>query len=290
MRYRFISAEKANYPVTMLCRVMRVVRSGYYAWLRGDKSMYQKENERLVPLVRQIHAGSGETYGTRRIAAALVARGIDCGRARARTLMRLAGVAVKRRRRFKVTTDSKHDLPVAPNLLDRNFEVDGPDLVWVSDISYIWTNEGWLYLAVAIDLFSRQVVGWSVNKRITKKLVMDAFTMAVGRRRPAPGLIFHSDRGSQYCSLKFQKLLQTHGAVSSMSRKGNCWDNAPAESFFASLKKDRVYYTSYKTREEARRDIVNYLEMFYNAGRLHSSLGYVSPKQFEEAWLLANAS
>ncbi len=219
MRYRFISVEKANYPVTVLCRVMRVARSGYYAWLRGDKSMYQKENERLVPLVRQIHAGSGETYGTRRIAAALITRGIDCGRARVRTLMRLAGVAVKRRRRFKVTTDSKHDLPVAPNLLERNFEVDKPDLAWVSDITYIWTNEGWLYLAVVIDLFSRQVVGWSIDKRITKRLVMDAFTMAAGRRRPAPGLIFHSDRGSQYCSLKFQKLPKAHRVEAFSTKK-----------------------------------------------------------------------
>lgn len=290
MRYRFISVEKANYPITILCKVMRVARSGYYAWVSCGKSARQRANEELIDLVKEIHADSDETFGTRRMAEALRDRGIKFGRQRARTLMRLAGVAVKRRRKFKVTTDSKHKLPVAPNLLDRNFKVDRPNRAWVSDISYVWTSEGWLYLAVVIDLFSRQVVGWSMGRCIKKELVIDAFTMAFWRRRPEKGLIFHSDRGSQYCSHEFQKLLKKYGAISSMSRKGNCWDNAPAESFFASLKKDRVYFKRYKTREEARRDIVDYLEMFYNNRRLHSYLGYVSPRQFEETWFLAKAS
>lgn len=290
MRYRFISAEKANYPVAILCRVMQVARSGFYAWLKGDKSAYRQENEGLIALVKQIHKESGETYGTRRMAAALRARGIACGRARARTLMRIAGVAVKRRRRFKVTTDSNHKLPVAPNLLERKFTVERPDLCWTGDITYIWTNEGWLYLAVVIDLFHREIVGWSIGKRITKQLVIDAFNMAYWRRRPGPGLIFHSDRGSQYCSTAFLKTLKVRGAISSMSKKGDCWDNAPSESFFASLKKDRVYHKNYKTRKEAKLDIVDYLEMFYNSRRLHSTLGYVSPRQFERAWLLANAA
>jgi len=289
MRYWFILAEKANYPVTILCKVMRVARSGFYAWTRRGKSKRQRQNEELVAVVRKIHAESDATYGTRRIAGALVAMGYDCGRAKARTLMRLAGVFVKRRRRFKITTDSLHKFPVSPNLLDRNFMVEQPNKTWVSDITYIWTNEGWLYLAVVIDLFNRQVVGWSMNKRITKELVIGAYKMACWSRRPKPGLIFHSDRGSQYCNTEFQKSLKTCGAISSMSKKGDCWDNAPAESFFASLKKDRIYYRHYKTREEAKRDIVAYLEMFYNSSRLHSSLGYVSPRQFEEAWLLANA-
>lgn len=290
MRYQFILAEKANYPTAVLCRVMRVARSGYYSWLKRGQSIYRKGYEELTELVREIHVSSGQTYGTRRIAAALRLLGYDCGRTKARTLMRLAGVSARRRHRFKVTTHSRHNLPVAPNLLDREFTVDRPNSYWVSDITYIWTNEGWLYLSVVVDLFSRQVVGWSINSRITKELVTGAFEMAIWRRRPEPGLIFHSDRGSQYCSNDFQKLLKASGAVSSMSRKGNCWDNAPAESFFASLKKDRIYYTSYITREEAKRDIVDYLEMFYNSNRLHSSLGYVSPRQFEEAWLLGNAS
>lgn len=290
MRYKFIKVEKANYPITILCKVMQVARSGYYAWTRRPKPMRQRQNEKLVPIVKKIHAKSDETYGTRRIAMSLIAKGIYCGRARARTLMRLAGVQVKHKRRFKITTDSKHKLEVSPNLLDRNFTSDEPNVVWVSDITYVWTDEGWLYLAVVIDLFNRQVVGWSMRKRLATKLVIDAFKMAIWRRRPAPGLIFHSDRGSQYCSALFRKTLKAYGVLSSMSKKGDCWDNAPAESFFASLKKDRIYWRRYKTREEAKQDIFDYLEMFYNSERLHSSLGYVSPREFENAWLIANAS
>ena len=290
MRYKFIKVEKANYPITILCKVMQVARSGYYAWTRRPKPMRQRQNEKLIPIVKKIHAKSDETYGTRRIAMSLIAKGIYCGRARARTLMRLAGVQVKHKRRFKITTDSKHKLEVSPNLLDRNFTSDEPNVVWVSDITYVWTDEGWLYLAVVIDLFNRQVVGWSMRKRLATKLVIDAFKMAIWRRRPAPGLIFHSDRGSQYCSALFRKTLKAYGVLSSMSKKGDCWDNAPAESFFASLKKDRIYWRRYKTREEAKQDIFDYLEMFYNSERLHSSLGYVSPREFENAWLIANAS
>ena len=179
------------------------------------------------------------------------------GRYRARTLMNLAEVSAIQSRKFKATTDSKHNLPVAPNLLAREFEAAEPDRVWVSDITYLWTSEGWLYLAVVLDLFHRQVVGWSMSNQIHRKLVMDALCMALWHRRPAPGLLFHSDRGSQYCSNDFQKMLKTHGMVSSMSRKGDCWDNAVAESFFGSLKTERVFFTNYKTREEARRDVVD---------------------------------
>jgi transposase InsO family protein len=204
--------------------------------------------------------------------------------------MRLAGVEAKQKRKFKATTDSKHNLPVAPNLLNRQFEVKEPDRVYVSDITYIWTSEGWLYLAVILDLFSRQVVGWSLNNRMTRKLIMDALRMAAWRRSPKPDLIFHSDRGSQYCSKDFQKMLEDHKMKSSMSRKGDCWDNAVAESFFGSLKTERVFFTNYKTREEARRDIVDYIEMFYNSNRRHSYLGYLCPKEFEEMWLLKKAA
>jgi len=204
--------------------------------------------------------------------------------------MKLAGVAAKQKKKFKVATDSKHNLPVALNLLNRQFEVQESDRVYVSDITYIWTHEGWLYLAVILDLFSRQVVGWSLSKRMTKKLIMNALRMAIWRRRPAPGLIFHTDRGSQYCSNDFQKMLKTHGMSSSMSRKGDCWDNAVAESFFGSLKTERVFFSQYKIREEARRDIVDYIEMFYNSNRRHSYLGYVSPKEFEKLWLLKKAA
>jgi transposase InsO family protein len=204
--------------------------------------------------------------------------------------MKMAGVIAKQPRKFKATTDSKHNLPVAPNLLNRDFTASKPNEVWVSDITYVWTTEGWLYLTVIIDLFSRQIVGWSMSNRMTRKLVMDALRMAFWRRKPGTGTIFHSDRGSQYCSRAFQGLLKCYGMESSMSRKGDCWDNAVAESFFGSLKTERVFFTNYKTREEARRDIVDYIEMFYNCKRLHSYLGYVSPRRFEEMWPLKMAA
>ena len=269
---------------------MQVSRSGYYNWRKGVRSSRQKENEKLIPIVRAAHKESKGTYGARRIAIEVEAHGSSCGRFKAGTLMKLAGVTAKQKKKFKATTDSKHNLPVAPNLLNRQFEVKEPDQVYVSDITYIWTSEGWLYLAVILDLFSRQIVGWSLNNRMTRKLIMDALRMAIWRRRPAPGLIFHSDRGSQYCSKDFQEMLKTHKMKSSMSRKGDCWDNAVAESFFGSLKTERVFFTNYKTRQEARRDIVDYIEMFYNSKRRHSYLGYLSPKVFEEMWLLKKAA
>ena len=273
---------KKAYPIAVCCSVMRVSRSGYYAWCKREDSARRKENRRLVPLVRELHRQSGRTYGARRIADDLREQGVLCGRYRARTLMGLAGVSAKQHKKFKATTNSNHDLPVAPNLLCREFSVDAPDKAWVSDITYVWTREGWLYLAVVIDLFSRMVVGWSLSERITRRLVMDALRMGVGRRRPAPGLVHHSDRGVQYCSLDFQKLLTVFGMTCSMSRKGDCWDNAVAESFFGTLKTERVFFADYKTRDEARRDIVDYIEMFYNSRRRHSYLGNVSPKRFEE--------
>ncbi len=243
------------------------------------------------PIVRAAHKESKGTYGARRMAIEVEAHGgSSCGRFKAATLMKLAGVAAKQKKKFKATTDSKHNLPVAPNLLNRQFEVEAPDHVYVSDITYIWTTEGWLYLAVILDLFSRQIVGWSLNNRMTRKLIMDALRMAIWRRRPESGLVFHSDRGSQYCSNDFQKMLKYHKMKSSMSRKGDCWDNAVAESFFSSLKTERVFFTSYKTRERARMDIVDYIEMFYNCKRRHSYLGYLSPKEFEEMWLLKKAA
>ena len=276
--------------MTVLCKVMQVTRSGYYQWRKRSCPVRHQMNQKLVPLVREIHKESKGTYGTRRMAKALRELRIPCGRGRARTLMKMAGVAARQRRKFKVTTDSRHNLPVAPNLLARDFTTSKPNEVWVSDITYVWTTEGWLYLAVILDLFSRQVVGWSMNNRITKNLVMKALRMAYWRRRPGAGTVFHSDRGSQYCSKAFQNLLKSYNMKSSMSRKGDCWDNAVAESFFGSLKTERVFLTNYKAREEARRDIVDYIEMFYNCKRLHSYLGYVSPRRFEEMWPLKMAA
>jgi len=263
---------------------MEVARSGYYAWCKSRKSSRQKKNESLIPLVREVHQKSRETYGTRRMAEEIGANGTPCGRYKARTLMKMAGVCAKQKRKFKATTDSKHNDPVAPNLLNREFRVEEPDKVYVSDITYIWTNEGWFYLAVFIDLFSRRVVGWSLNQRMSRSLVMNALRMAIWRRKPLPGLIVHSDRGSQYCSGEFQKMLADHRMISSMSRKGNCWDNAVAESFFGSLKTERVFFSNYRTRDEARRDIIDYIEMFYNSNRRHSYLGYISPNEFERVW------
>lgn len=286
MRCQFILRLKKAYPTTVLCDVMRVPSSTYYAWCKRPYSLRLTENMKLIPLVRQIHMESGQTYGARRIARALTALGIVCGRSRARTLMRLAGIIARQKRKFRVTTHSKHKLPVAPNLLNREFEVDVPNKAWVSDITYIWTARGWLYLAVVIDLFSRQVVGWALSNHINRKLVINALRMAIWQRRPNSGLIFHSDRGSQYCSKEFQKLLKNNHMICSMSRKGDCWDNAVAESFFASLKTERAFYRKYRTREEARRDILNYIEMFYNSRRLHSYLGYLSPRDFEKLQML----
>lgn len=269
---------------------MKIARSGYYEWEKHPHSERFEENQKLIPLVLQIHRESGQTYGTRRMAKALQAMGIDCGRSRARTLMKMAQIIVRQKKKFRVTTNSKHRLPVAPNLLNREFEVFAPNKVWVSDITYIWTAEGWLYLATVIDLFSRQIVGWSMSERIGKKLVADALKMAVWMRRPKAGLIFHSDRGSQYCSEEFQNLIKKYHFKCSMSRKGDCWDNAVAERFFASLKTERIFFKLYRTRAAARADIVDYIEMFYNSKRLHSYLGYLSPREFEKMHQLKKAA
>jgi putative transposase len=290
LKYPFIDTAKKAYPLILLCEVMRVSRSGYYAWKNPKKSARQQERERLIPKVKEIHRQAKGTYGARRIAQELEALGESCRRTKAGTLMRLAGVAAKQKKKFKATTNSNHNLPVAPNLLQRNFEVSEPNKVYCSDITYIWTGEGWLYLAIVLDLFSRQIVGWSMDKRMPKELVLNALHMAVWRRRPEAGLIFHSDRGSQYCSHAFQKELNINGMISSMSRKGDCWDNSVAESFFSSLKKERVFDARYATREEARRDIVDYIEMFYNSKRRHSSLGYLSPREYERVMTIKKAA
>jgi len=290
LKYQHIDDTKKAYPINLMCEVLQVSYNGYYHWLARPFNKRTEENRKLIPLVLQIHKESGGTYGTRRIAKALQARAVPCGRSRARTLMRLAGVTAKQRKKFRVTTNSKHSLPVAPNLLNRQFDVTKPNRVWVSDITYVWTSQGWLYLAVVLDLFFRQIVGWAMSNRINRKLAISALRMAIWRRQPAPGVMFHSDRGSQYCSHDFQRLLKTHKMTCSMSRKGDCWDNSVAERFFASLKTERVFNKNYRTREEARRDIIDYIEMFYNSNRLHSYLGYVSPKEFENKQFLKKAA
>jgi transposase InsO family protein len=269
---------------------MGVSRSGYYQYSGIDHTLKIDKDFELLSEVRQIHKETRGTYGSRRTSERLRAQGHDVGRYRARSLMKKACVSVKHHRKFRITTDSKHNLPVAPNLLERKFQVDRPDAVWCSDITYLWTTEGWLYLAVVIDLFSRKVVGWAMNNRIKASLVTEALSMAYWRRKPGKGLIHHSDRGSQYAGCDYQKLLGSYGMTCSMSRKGDCWDNAVVESFFHSLKTEWTAGMLYLNRSDARRDVIHYIEMFYNSHRLHSYLEYKNPNDFEKNFILANAA
>ncbi len=281
LRYRFIRQQKKTYPITLLCRVMKVSRSGYYKYTQHVDNPGFDGDPKLAADAKAVLKASGKTYGSRRISRALRALGYPVDRHQARTLMRQLGLRVLPNRRFRVTTDSKHDLPVALNVLARDFDVKAPDRVWAGDITYLLTQQRWLYLAVIIDLYSRKVVGWSIKQRMTTDLVQDALTMAVWRRRPQPGLIHHTDRGSQYASVAYQSALQKHDMICSMSRKGDCWDNAVVERFFRSLKTERTNHRLYRTRDEAKQDVIDYLEMFYNSRRLHSYLGYLSPNEFE---------
>jgi transposase InsO family protein len=282
VRFRFIATEKANFPIRLLCRTLQVSRAGFYAWHGREPAARSQADDRLALEIAAIHAKSRRCYGSPRIHAELIERGCRTSRKRVARLMRTRGLAGRRRRRFRVTTHSQHPYPVAPNHLARQFERAAPDQAWVTDITYLWTAEGWLYLAVILDLYSRFAVGWAMNERITDDLTLDALTMALRRRRPSPGLLVHSDRGSQYASRDYQQQLAAHGIVCSMSRRGNCWDNAVAESFFATLKIELVTEADWATRAAARADVFDYLEVFYNGQRRHSALGYLSPRLFEQ--------
>jgi len=264
-----------------MCQVLDVSRAGYYAWLLRPTSRRSQANQSLVNQIRVIHAESRKTYGAPRVHKALGNDGIHVSYNRIVRLMQLNHILGKQKKRFRVTTNSKHPFPVAANLLNRNFAVNQPDRFWVSDITYIWTREGWLFLAITIDLFSRKVVGWAMDSRMPWDLVGRAFSMASESRKPGPGLVHHSDRGSQYACDDYQGLLKRIKAVCSMSRKGNCWDNAVAESFFHTLKTELVNGEDYHTRHEAMRSIFEYIEVFYNRRRLHSTLGYLSPETYE---------
>ena len=265
---------------------MRVSRSGYYKYLEKCHENKIDPDFELISRVREIHEDVKATYGSRRMSKQLCKDGNNISRYRARNLMKKAGVAFKRRKKFKHTTDSNHRFPVAPNLLDRQFEVLETNAAWCADITYLWTVQGWLYLAVIIDLCSRKVVGWAMSNRMKSSLVEQALCMAYLHRKPSKGLIHHSDRGSQYAGKEYQKLLKHYGMICSMSRKGNCWDNAVAESFFHSLKTERTSGILYRTREEARSDVIDYIEMFSNSRRLHSTIGYNSPNDFEKEMIL----
>jgi transposase InsO family protein len=272
------------FEVGLMCKTLEVSRSGFYAWLGRDESDRARDDGRLSALIRGIFDESRGIYGAPRIHRVLRHRGVRCGRKRVARLMQLAGLRSKVRRKFRVkTTDSNHDHPIAPDLVGQDFSAKAPDQVWVSDITYIATDEGWLYLASTMDLFSRRIVGWSMASTLHASLVVSALQMGVDQRRPAAGLIHHSDRGVQYASSEFRDVLDDHGFVASMSRKGNCYDNAAKESFFHTLKTELVHHEHYRTRAEARASIFDYIEAFYNRQRLHSTLGYVSPADFERA-------
>jgi len=271
----------SRYPVRLLCQTLRVSPSGYYAWRKRGPSRRQQENERLLQEIQAVHQQTWGVYGYRRIFAALKAKGVACGKHRVRLLMQQHGLRAKRRRRYRTTTQSRHRLPVAPNILARDFSAGAANRKWVSDITFIPTHAGWLYLAVVMDLYSRQVVGWAMEPRLDKELGLKALRMALASRRPPAELLYHSDRGVQYANNDFQQLLKAHKIIASMSRTGNVYDNAPMESFFASLKKERVHFRNYRTRDEARADIFEYIEVFYNRQRLHSALQYQSPAEFE---------
>lgn len=280
MKYNFIQAESARHTVRMLCRMMNVSRSSYYAFrgLKATKS--EVVNATLMPEIKAIHLSSRGRYGNRRVWRELVKTHPGIGRRRIARLMREEGLRAKRPRRFRVTTDSRHNNPIEPNLLARRFTADAPNRSWTGDITYIWTRAGWLYLAVVLDLFSRRVVGWAMSTRIQKELVLNALNMALGQRRPSPGFMHHTDRGSQYTSDSYVKALTKCGALSSMSRKGDCWDNAVTESFFGTLKKEAIFGEDFRSPDEAKTAILRYLR-WYNADRIHSSLGYMSPCEFE---------
>jgi putative transposase len=282
MTFRFIEEHRDQWPVRLLCETLEVSTAGYYCWRERPASARRQRRDALVVEIRAIHAEVKARYGSPRIHAELAARGQQCRVNTVAKLMRDNDIAARTARKFRCTTDSNHDLPVAENLLDRQFDPASANESWLADITYVPTREGWLYLAAVEDLYSRMVVGWSMAEHLESRLVVDALEMAVQRRLPGEGLLAHSDRGSQYASEHYQLLLAKHGIACSMSRRADCWDNAPMESFFASLKKELVHGADFATRTEARAAIFEYIEAFYNTKRRHSSLGYMSPTEYEQ--------
>ena len=282
MKYRFIVKHKSEYSISLMCRVLQVSRSGYNAWRDRPVSQRERANQMLWREIKTIHEQYRGVYGCPRIHRQLQNQGIQCGHNRVARLMRQNGLRARRKRSYKVTTQSKHKMPVAPNLLAQDFTTNAPNQKWLADITYIATSEGWMYLSAVLDLYSRRVIGWALDKRLTRQLTLKALEMAVLKRRPPSGLVHHSDRGSQYASADYQALLATHGLQPSMSRKGNCYDNAPMESFFASLKSECIYRQLYACRASARTSVFDYIEVFYNRQRMHSSLNYMSPHAYEQ--------
>jgi transposase InsO family protein len=283
-----MQAHHPEFSLMEMADTLAVSVSGYRAWSGGGTPERKRLTDaQLVALIRAIHTELKGAYGSPRMIRELRQRSFSAGKERVERLMRTHGIRARHKRRYQATTDSKHGLPVADNLLARDFTPTAPNQTWTSDITYLWTDEGWLYLAIVLDLFNREVVGWSLKPRMTADIVTDALTMAWFRRRPAPGLIHHSDRGSQYASQAFQARLTEYGMRCSMSRKGNCWDNAPTESWFNSFKNERVHGVRFATRAEMKAEAFEYIEAFYNRKRRHSTLGYKSPTQFLQDWLAA---
>jgi transposase InsO family protein len=281
MKYRFIQAHARRCRVKLMCAALGVSRSGYYAWRKRGPSVRELANRQLLAAIRSVYEASRQVYGYRRVYKALVVKQVVCSRNRVARLMRQAGLRARRYRWYRVTTQSRHQRPIAPNHLARRFTATAPNQKWLSDITYIRTRQGWFYLAVVLDLFSRHVVGWAMEPYLTDRLTLKALKMAFSRRRPPAGLLHHSDRGSQYASRDYRALLLDHRALASMSRTGNVYDNAPMESFFATLKTELVHHRKYPNRQQAKTDIFEYIEVFYNRQRLHSALDYRSPVEYE---------
>jgi transposase InsO family protein len=283
MRFCFIEDHRNAYPVRIMCAVLEVSPSGYYAWRDRPESARRAADRGLAADIRRIHADNRAVYGSPRVHAALRAEGRRIGVNRVARLMRYNGIRGRHKRRAPRTTDSNHSHSIAPNLLDRQFTTDTPNQVWLADITYVPTAEGWLYVAVVLDLFARRVVGWAMSETMPQELTIDALRMAIDQRRPGPGLLHHSDRGSQYAAHSYRRLLEENGMRCSMSRKGNCWDNAPMESFFGSMKTELdIDHATFETRRQARAAIFSFMESFYNRRRLHSAIGYRSPDQWEQ--------
>jgi putative transposase len=281
MRFRLIEVAKEDFPVQRLCQVLGVSQSGYFAWKSRPASPRQREDLVLLAHIRAAFVLSNETYGSPRMTRELQDGGLNVGRRRTARLMRENGLKAWQKRRFKRTTDSHHAWPVAPHLIEQNFSAERPNQKWNADISYVWTSEGWLYLAIILDLFARRVVGWAVSDRLHKKLALEALRKTLAIRQPGKDLIHHSDRGSQYCSTAYQAELRKHGIQISMSGRGNCYDNSVVETFFKTLKSELVWRTVFQTRAEAKDAIGRYIDGFYNPVRRHSTLDFVSPVQFE---------
>lgn len=288
--YELIEAEKANFATTLLCEALGVSRSGYYEWRGCRFSERDRTNEKIVTHIRSVHAEHKRRYGSPRMTDELKSRGLNVNRKRIERLMRRHALAACFPRKFRRTTDSNHNEAVAPNLLGQQFCATARDQIWVGDITYIWTLEGWAYLAVLIDLHSRRAVGWAMGKTLSKDLAIRALTAAIAARKPAPGLIHHTDRGGQYVSSAYKKVLRQHGIVASMSGKGNCYDNAVAESFFATLKKELIHRVVFESRSHAYRETIGFITRYYNVKRRHSANGNVSPMEFENSHRLPIAA